>query len=57
MAEAGTLHDALIDELRGSYDAEKQRLKALPKLAKAASIRKTGGGRKAGGARKMTKGR
>jgi ferritin-like metal-binding protein YciE len=37
MAEAGTLHDAFIDELRDSYDAEKQLLKALPKLAKAAS--------------------
>jgi ferritin-like metal-binding protein YciE len=37
MAEAGTLHDAFIDELRDAYDAEKQLLKALPKLAKAAS--------------------
>ena len=37
MAESGTLHDAFIDELRDSYDAEKQLLKALPKLAKAAS--------------------
>jgi ferritin-like metal-binding protein YciE len=37
MAEAGTLHDAFIDELRDTYDAEKQLLKALPKLAKAAS--------------------
>jgi ferritin-like metal-binding protein YciE len=37
MAEAGTLHDAFIDELRDSYDAEKQLTKALPKLAKAAS--------------------
>ena len=36
MAEAGTLHDAFIDELRDSYDAEKQLTKALPKLAKAA---------------------
>ena len=36
MAEAGTLHDAFIDELRDAYDAEKQLLKALPKLAKAA---------------------
>ena len=35
MAEAGTLHDAFIDELRDAYDAEKQLLKALPKLAKA----------------------
>lgn len=37
MADAGTLHDAFIDELRDAYDAEKQLLKALPKLAKAAS--------------------
>ena len=37
MAEAATLHDAFIDELRDVYDAEKQLTKALPKLAKAAS--------------------
>src|SRR5688572_29659261 len=37
MAEAKTLHDAFIDELRDTYDAEKQLTKALPKLAKAAS--------------------
>jgi ferritin-like metal-binding protein YciE len=37
MAEAGTLHDAFIDELRDTYDAEKQLTKALAKLAKAAS--------------------
>src|SRR6187455_3125951 len=37
MTEAGTLHDAFIDELRDTYDAEKQLTKALPKLAKAAS--------------------
>ena len=37
MAESGTLHDAFIDELRDTYDAEKQLLKALAKLAKAAS--------------------
>ncbi len=37
MAEAGTLHDAFIDELRDAYDAEKQLTKALPKLSKAAS--------------------
>jgi len=37
MADAGTLHDAFIDELRDTYDAEKQLLKALPKMAKAAS--------------------
>src|SRR4029079_147828 len=35
--EAGTLHDAFLDELRDAYDAEKQLLKALPKLAKAAT--------------------
>ena len=37
MAETATLHDAFIDELRDSYDAEKQLTKALAKLAKAAS--------------------
>ena len=37
MAEASTLHDAFIDELRDTYDAERQLTKALPKLAKAAS--------------------
>jgi ferritin-like metal-binding protein YciE len=37
MANAGTLHDAFIDELRDTYDAERQLIKALPKLAKAAS--------------------
>ena len=37
MAEAGTLHTAFIDELRDTYDAEKQLTKALPKLAKAAT--------------------
>lgn len=36
MAE-GTLHDAFIDELRDTYHAENQLIKALPKLAKAAS--------------------
>jgi ferritin-like metal-binding protein YciE len=36
MAETGTLHDAFIDELRDTYDAEKQLVKALPKMAKAA---------------------
>jgi ferritin-like metal-binding protein YciE len=34
---SGTLHDAFIDELRDTYDAEKQLIKALPKMAKAAS--------------------
>jgi ferritin-like metal-binding protein YciE len=37
MADSGTLHDAFIDELRDSYDAEKQLIKALPKLAKKAT--------------------
>jgi ferritin-like metal-binding protein YciE len=37
MAEAGTLHDAFLDELRDCYDAEKQLTKALPKLAKTAA--------------------
>jgi ferritin-like metal-binding protein YciE len=37
MAETGTLHDAFIDELRDTYDAEKQLVKALAKMAKAAS--------------------
>src|SRR6266508_648694 len=39
MAEAGTLHDAFIDELRDTYDGEKQLTKALAKLAKASSNR------------------
>jgi ferritin-like metal-binding protein YciE len=37
MAESGSLHDAFIDELRDAYDAEKQLLKALAKLSKAAT--------------------
>jgi ferritin-like metal-binding protein YciE len=37
MAEAGTLHDAFIDELRDAYDAERQLTKSLPKMAKAAT--------------------
>jgi ferritin-like metal-binding protein YciE len=37
MAEPGTLHDAFLDELRDAYDAEKQLVKALPKMAKAAT--------------------
>jgi ferritin-like metal-binding protein YciE len=37
MADMGTLHDAFLDELRDTYDAEKQLTKALPKLAKAAN--------------------
>jgi ferritin-like metal-binding protein YciE len=36
MAE-DTLHDAFLDELRDTYDAEKQLTKALPKLAKTAT--------------------
>lgn len=36
MPTNGTLHDAFIDELRDVYDAEKQLIKALPKLAKTA---------------------
>jgi ferritin-like metal-binding protein YciE len=37
MPETATLHDAFIEELRDTYDAEKQLTKALPKIAKAAS--------------------
>jgi ferritin-like metal-binding protein YciE len=37
MADAKTLHNAFIDELRDAYDAEKQLTKALPKLAKKAT--------------------
>jgi ferritin-like metal-binding protein YciE len=37
MAETQTLHDAFIDEIRDAYDAEKQLIKALPKMAKAAT--------------------
>src|SRR5262245_15980915 len=37
MADTGTLHDAFIDELRDTYDAEKQLTKALTKLAKSAT--------------------
>ena len=37
MAQAGSLHEAFIEELRDTYDAEKQLIKALPKLAKAAA--------------------
>lgn len=37
MADTGNLHDAFIDELRDAYDAEKQLLKALAKMAKAAT--------------------
>jgi ferritin-like metal-binding protein YciE len=37
MADTQTLHDAFLDELRDAYDAEKQLVKALPKMAKAAT--------------------
>ena len=37
MAQMRTLHDALVDEVRDLYHAEKQLVKALPKLAKNAS--------------------
>ena len=37
MAETGTLHDAFLDVLRDTYDAEKQLTKALPKMAKAST--------------------
>ena len=33
----GSLHDAFIDELRDAYDGERQLMKALPRMAKAAS--------------------
>lgn len=36
MADTKNLYDAFLDELRDVYDAEKQLLKALPKMAKAA---------------------
>jgi ferritin-like metal-binding protein YciE len=35
MPKSGTLHDAFIDELRDTYDAERQITKALPKMIKA----------------------
>lgn len=37
MAQMSTLQDALLDEIRDLYHAEKQLVKALPKMAKAAS--------------------
>jgi len=37
MAEVQTLHEALIDELKDLYNAEKQLTKALPKMAKYAT--------------------
>ena len=37
MAASSTLHDAFVDELRDTYDAERQLTKALAKLTKAAT--------------------
>lgn len=37
MSDNTTLHDAFLDELRDAYDFEKQLIKALPKMAKAAT--------------------
>ena len=37
MAESGTLHDAFVDELRDAYDGEKQLVRALAKMARAAT--------------------
>jgi ferritin-like metal-binding protein YciE len=37
MSSINTLHDLLIDELKDLYSAENQLVKALPKMAKAAS--------------------
>ena len=37
MAEAGTLHDAFVDELRDAHDAERQLTTALRRLSRAAS--------------------
>jgi ferritin-like metal-binding protein YciE len=39
MAEVETLHEALVDELKDLYNAEKQLTKALPTLAKNATNR------------------
>ena len=36
MAETKTLHDALVDELRDLYHAEKQLVRAVPKMSRAA---------------------
>lgn len=38
--DAKSLHDAFLDELRDAYDSEKQIIKALPKIAKAARSKK-----------------
>jgi ferritin-like metal-binding protein YciE len=37
MAQSGTLRDAFVDELKDSYDAEKQLIKALGKMAKSST--------------------
>jgi ferritin-like metal-binding protein YciE len=37
MARSKTLHDAFVDEVRDAYDAEKQIIKALPKIIKTVS--------------------
>ncbi|MBC8090241.1 MAG: DUF892 family protein, partial [Phycisphaerae bacterium] len=37
MAESETLHDLFVDELKDAYDAEKQLIKALRKMSKAAT--------------------
>jgi ferritin-like metal-binding protein YciE len=37
MAKTSTLEDLYVDELRDLYSAENQLVKALPKMAKAAS--------------------
>src|SRR5688500_13953887 len=37
MAVSQTLYDAFIDEIRDAYDAEKQLLKALPRMANVAT--------------------
>lgn len=37
MNESGSLYDAFVEQLRDTYDAEAQVLKALPKMVKAAS--------------------
>ena len=43
MADVETLHDALLDELKDLYNAEKQLTKALPKLAANATNRRLKG--------------
>ena len=37
MNESGTLYEAFVEQLRDTYDAENQVLKALPRMVKAAS--------------------